>query len=70
MTKSAMTGLRVPQAILDRADRLIPALAQLDSGRASGAPVRSEVLRMALVRGLDQLERECATPASKSAKRR
>jgi hypothetical protein len=67
MTKSAMTGLRLPQDILDRADALIPALAHLGAGRASGALVRSEVLRLALVRGLDQLEQE--TVRKKAPKR-
>ena len=48
-----LTAIRVPQGLLDRADRLRPRLAaQL------GTSTRATVLRAALVRGLVALEEE------------
>jgi len=73
MTKSGMLGLRVPQEVFDRADALIPALSHLASGRASGTLVRSEVLRLALLRGLEALEQEALAgddPGRKRARKR
>lgn len=52
------TSLRLQQVLLDRADALIPAVAALPSSQAHGSIVRSDVLRLALSRGLDELERE------------
>ena len=48
--------------------RAHPAVARLASGRASGAPVRSEVLRMALVRGLERLEHEYEAHAPRASR--
>jgi hypothetical protein len=54
-TTTAMTSLRLPQGLLDRADALIPLLA---SASASGTHARSDILRLALSRGLELLEAE------------
>jgi hypothetical protein len=62
------TSIRLSQDILDRADALTTRLTGLASSSASGALARSDVLRMALVRGLDQLELEQATAPGKPTK--
>lgn len=52
------TSLRLPQDILDRADRLVPKLEHNPELRAgAGEVTRSVVLRLALLLGLDELER-------------
>lgn len=62
-------ALRIAQEILDRADALIPKLAKSPELMAGGSEVsRTTVLRLALLRGLDVLEREFAG-ASKAKKR-
>jgi hypothetical protein len=60
------TSLRLQQVLLDRADALIPAVAALPSSQAQGSIVRSDVLRLALSRGLDELEREYGAASLKS----
>jgi predicted DNA-binding protein len=61
-----MTSLRLPQELLDRADSLTAKLAHLATLTPSGQLVRSDVLRLALTRGLDALELEArAARASK-----
>lgn len=52
------TSIRLSQEILDRADALTTRLTSLARAAASGELVRSDVLRMAIVRGLDLLELE------------
>jgi hypothetical protein len=47
----------LPQDLLDRADRLVPKLQNNTELRASGEVTRSVVLRLALLRGLDELEK-------------
>lgn len=52
------TSLRLSQDILDRADRLVPKLQHSAELRAGAGDVtRSVVLRLALLRGLDELEK-------------
>ncbi len=50
--------LRLPQVIRDRADALIPLLESRQEIAALGKVTRSKVIRLALVKGLDALERE------------
>jgi hypothetical protein len=54
----AQIALRVPADLLHRADALAPRLNRLPEHAARGAVKRSDVLRLALVRGLDVLEHE------------
>ena len=53
----SVVSLRLANDMLKRADRLIPKLAQTDLA-AAGAMSRSTVLRLAIMRGLDALEKE------------
>lgn len=56
------TSLRLPQDVLERADRLIPKLQNSPELRAgAGEVTRSVILRLALLRGLDELERSAKT---------
>ncbi len=73
MGKPTQTTLRLPQDVLDRADALIPALSHHASASVSGELARSDVLRLALLRGLAELEKETSPagpPASKAARKR
>jgi predicted DNA-binding protein len=58
MAPAITTSLRLPQELLDRADALIPLLGKHASAQASGSYVRSDILRLALIRGLESLETE------------
>lgn len=53
-----MTTLRLPQTLLDRAEKLVKPL--LLSARAAGkmSVTRSDVIRLSLARGLTELEAE------------
>lgn len=47
------TAIRLPQSLLDRADRIAERMSQ------PGLPVtRTEILRLATTQGMDQLERK------------
>lgn len=70
MTKATMTSLRLSQDLLDRADALIPTLAHLAGSSPSGELARSDVLRLALARGLAELEREASPKGAPAKKRR
>jgi hypothetical protein len=73
MAPAITTSLRLSQELLDRADTLIPRLSGLAGAQASGELVRSDVLRIALVRGLESLEAEHGggkSPPSKTARKR
>lgn len=61
MNEPALTSLRLPQNLLDRADRLVSPLRV--RGKADGTlqTTRSDVLRLALARGLMELELEYGT---------
>jgi hypothetical protein len=68
MPPAITTSIRVQQELLDRADALIPHLDSLAKAMPSGSLVRSDVLRIAMVRGLEELEREFA-PGKSTRKR-
>ena len=69
MTQKVMTPLRLPQELLDWADRLLPQVAADPKLAAVGRITRSAVLRMALVKGLESMEYTYA-PKKKGARRR
>lgn len=57
MTNEQQISIRVPSELLERADRLIGRLGKRAELRAwGGRTTRSNVLRLALLRGLDALE--------------
>jgi hypothetical protein len=66
------TQLRLTQDLLERADALIEVMAADPEVRALGMPTRTAVLRLAIARGLRDLERQYQrpTPADTSAPRR
>jgi hypothetical protein len=66
------TQLRLTQDLLERADALIEVMAADPEVRALGMPTRTAVLRLAIARGLRDLERQYQrpTPAHPSAPRR
>lgn len=68
MAKATMTTLRLPQEMLDRADALTGALSHHAAASSTGELNRSDVLRLALVRGLAELEKE--VPPEKGSKAR
>jgi hypothetical protein len=63
------TQLRLTQELLERADALIAVMAADPEVRALGMPTRTAVLRLAIARGLRDLERQYQrpTPADASA---
>jgi hypothetical protein len=63
------TQLRLTQDLLERADALIEVMAADPEVRALGMPTRTAVLRLAIARGLRDLERQYQrpTPANVSA---
>ena len=61
----AMVSLRLPQQMLARADRLAEQLVDLAALMTSGELARSDVLRLALARGLEQLELEASEPLAR-----
>jgi hypothetical protein len=63
------TQLRLTQDLLERADALIEVMAADPEVRALGMPTRTAVLRLAIARGLRDLERQYQrpTPADASA---
>jgi hypothetical protein len=72
MSESSIITLRLPQALLDRADQLIDRLSRDEEAVLLGRVSRSIVLRLALLRGLEQLEGQhgvapAASPAPKKA---
>jgi hypothetical protein len=56
MSDSTIITLRLPQSLVDRADALIDELAQDEEALLLGRVSRSIVLRLAVLRGLEQLE--------------
>jgi hypothetical protein len=65
------TQLRLTQDLLERADALIAVMAADPEVRALGMPTRTAVLRLAIARGLRDLERQYhpTVPADVSAPR-
>lgn len=56
MSNEVQISLRMPKDVIKRADRLLPRLQQVPEFSA-GRQSRAAVLRLALLRGLDELER-------------
>jgi hypothetical protein len=63
------TQLRLTQDLLERADALIEVMAADPEVRALGMPTRTAVLRLAIARGLRDLEHQYQPPADASAPR-
>jgi hypothetical protein len=61
------TQLRLTQDLLERADALIEIMAADPEVRALGMPTRTAVLRLAIARGLRDLERQYQPPAPAEA---
>ena len=61
------TQLRLTQDLLERADALIEVMAADPEVRALGMPTRTAVLRLAIARGLRDLERQYQPAAYASA---
>jgi hypothetical protein len=57
------TQLRLTHNLLERAGALIAAMAADPEVRALGMPTRTAVLRLAIARGLQDLERQYQAPA-------
>ena len=53
-------AIRIPADLPERADALLPRLNARAEQRARGAANRSDVLRLALILGIEHLERELA----------
>jgi hypothetical protein len=74
MSDSTIITLRLPQSLVDRADALINRLAQDEEALLLGRVSRSIVLRLAVLRGLEELEaqadkRAAAASTAKQAKK-
>jgi hypothetical protein len=63
------TQLRLTHDLLERADALIEVMAADPEVRALGMPTRTAVLRLAIARGLRDLERQYQRPADAAAPR-
>ena len=61
------TQLRLTHDLLERADALIAVIAADPEVRALGMPTRTAVLRLAIARGLRDLERQYQPPAPADA---
>jgi hypothetical protein len=60
MRKKALdvqTSIRFPEGLLERADRLVEALQDDPEWAARGELTRSDILRIALTRGIESLEK-------------
>lgn len=64
MGNDVQITLRVPADLLDRADALVPAMEGDDEINTLTRVARSTVLRLALLRGLQNLERKYLKPAA------
>lgn len=67
MADSSIVTLRLPKALLARADALVPRLRENNDLFVVGRLSRSVVLRLAVLRGLDALEIEQPRVAGKVA---
>jgi hypothetical protein len=61
------TQLRLTQDLLERADALIEVMAADPEVRALGMPTRTAVLRLAIARGLRNLERQYQSPSAEAS---
>jgi hypothetical protein len=70
MADSSIVTLRLPKSLLQRADALIPTLRANSEIFVVGRLSRSVVLRLAVLRGLENMESSAPKAASKPAKKR
>lgn len=72
VSDTLITTLRLPKSLVERADALIDVLAEDEEALLLGRVSRSIVLRLAVLRGLEQLEGQVAAraPKRRAAKRR
>lgn len=70
MSDSAIVTLRLPKALVERADALIPRVREDAEMLVVGRVSRSIVLRLAVLRGLESLERELEQRDAAAAKRK
>lgn len=69
MADTIITTLRLPKSLVDRADALIDRLADDEEALLVGRVSRSIVLRLAVLRGLEQLEAQADQRSAPSGKR-
>jgi hypothetical protein len=71
MSGTALITLRLPTSLVARADALLDSLAESEETVLLGRPSRSIVLRLAVLRGIEQLEQQvqARTPAAPAARR-
>lgn len=60
MTFDVMTAVRLPCELVERLDRAVERM-KVDPAAAMLRPTRSSLLRLAVVRGLEVLEKEVST---------
>lgn len=65
MADTEQISLRLPKLLLERCDRLVESLGQNPDLAAMGRLSRAAVVRLALQRGLDQLEQGQAGDSGK-----
>ena len=70
MSDSTIITLRLPQSLVDRADALIDDLARDEEALLLGRVSRSIVLRLAVLRGLEQLEAQVSKKAQASGQKK
>jgi hypothetical protein len=70
MARTILTPLRLPPELVRWADRLLPLMTRDPRVTAVGRVTRSSVLRMALVQGLECLERQYGPKQSKGGRSR
>jgi hypothetical protein len=64
MPETTIITLRLPQSLVDRADKLIDQLARDEEALLLGRVSRSIVLRLAVLRGIEVLEAQVASRAA------
>ena len=64
MAETTIITLRLPQSLVDRADKLIEQLARDEEALLLGRVSRSIVLRLAVLRGIEALEAQVANRAA------
>lgn len=65
MSENVITTLRLPKRLIERADELIDVLAEEEEVLLLGRVSRSIVLRLAVLRGLEQLELQASEVQSR-----
>ena len=69
MADTVITTLRLPRSLVDRADALIDRLAEDEEALLLGRVSRSIVLRLAVLRGLENLEAQADNVGAKKSGR-